>query len=149
MPPVSSSLSRGLVPVDVTAAGLPAALHQLAATIEAMHKVDVSVLAEGRTLETTTHVATQLYRIAQEAVTNAIKHAHAAAIQIQLRSEEAQTTLRINDDGIGIRVGDRVHEGLGLRIMQYRAQSIGAVLSVERGAANGTIVTCTLPSPPS
>jgi signal transduction histidine kinase len=85
-----------------------------------------------------------LYRIAQEAVTNVVKHAEARTISIQIGSESGVVTLRIADDGVGIRNAARKRDGMGLRIMQYRATSIGAHLTVEPRPTGGTVVTCTL-----
>jgi len=87
-------------------------------------------------------VATELYRIAQEAVTNAVKHASASAITIAMRCDPGVVRLRVRDDGIGI--SGRKSDGLGLRIMMYRAVSVGATLVIEPAATGGTTVTCTL-----
>ena len=84
-------------------------------------------------------VATQLYRIAQEAVTNAVKHSHAQSITIQIDGEAGQSALRIVDDGLGIDQA-KASDGMGLRIMRYRASSIGGRLSVARGTDGGTLV---------
>jgi signal transduction histidine kinase len=89
-------------------------------------------------------VATQLYRIAQEAVTNAVRHAQPRTIRIEIGTDLGATKLRVIDDGVGIRDAMTDAEGMGLRIMNYRAASVGATLSVEPGAGGGTVVTCTL-----
>jgi signal transduction histidine kinase len=85
-----------------------------------------------------------LYRIAQEALTNAVKHAKASTIGIRIGSESGKTTLRIIDDGVGIQNMAHTHDGVGLGIMKFRAQSIGGTLTIEPGANRGTMVTCTL-----
>jgi signal transduction histidine kinase len=89
-------------------------------------------------------MATELYRIAQEAVTNAWKHADAHMITIRLSAEAGIITLKIADDGVGIGSRPENSSGMGLRIMRFRALAIGANVSVERGATGGTVVTCTL-----
>jgi signal transduction histidine kinase len=137
-------LSKGLFPVEIDPEGLVPALHQLASTTESLHKVRVHVQGQEPVPLRDSRVATQLYRIAQEAVTNVVKHAQARTISIQLGSESGVLTLRVADDGIGIRKTTAKRDGLGLRIMHYRATSIGAHLAVEPGGAGGTLVTCTL-----
>jgi signal transduction histidine kinase len=86
-------------------------------------------------------VATQLYRIAQEAVMNAVKHADADEINIELAEDGDELTLTVSDSGIGLST-DREFEGLGLRLMAHGAALIGADFQARRGEAGGTIVSC-------
>src|SRR5207245_8748352 len=88
-------------------------------------------------------VATQLYRIAQEAVTNAVRHSEAAHITIRLLTEGPATTLTVTDDGVGIYNRLPNANGIGLRIMRHRAVSIGASFAAGPGAGRGTVVRCT------
>jgi PAS domain S-box-containing protein len=141
-------LSRGLFPVEIDPEGLLPALRELASTTEALHKIRVQARGDEPTSIRDSRVATQLYRVAQEAVTNAVKHAHAHTIRIELSAESGLTRLRVIDDGVGIRKGTSWSDGLGLRIMRYRAASIGALLSIEPGSGGGTLVTCTLRETP-
>jgi signal transduction histidine kinase len=92
-------------------------------------------------------VATHVFRIAQEAVTNAVTHAQAQQISLALTKDAAdRLQLAVRDDGVGLsRIRRSRSRGLGLRIMRYRAGVIGAELCVEPAEARGTIVTCTLP----
>ena len=83
-----------------------------------------------------------LYRIAQEAVNNAVKHADAQSISIGLGAVEEEVTLTIKDDGAGFAVAEGQGGGMGLSIMKYRANLIGASLDIRRGAGGGTIVIC-------
>lgn len=140
-------LSTGRFSLGVAAEGLVPALHQLASATESVHEIHVEVEGDVQITLRDARVATELYRIAQEAVTNAVKHAHARTIRIQVSAEPGLTSLRIIDDGVGIRK-EPAHDGLGLRIMQYRATSIGASLSIDPGASGGTIVTLTLREAP-
>ena len=90
-------------------------------------------------------VATHLYRIAQEAVSNAVKHGKAPHVRMVLASGWGRVRLRIVDDGIGFPEDlDEDRPGMGVRIMQYRARVIGATLEITRGMDKGTIITCTL-----
>ena len=135
-------LSRGLFPVEVDPEGLVPMLRELASTTESFHRIPVTVDGDDPAPIGDCRVATQLYRIAQEAVTNAVKHAHASAIAIALRDQAGVTQLRISDNGVGITYPAARGEGLGLRIMNYRATSLGGTLSIERGSGGGTVVSC-------
>jgi signal transduction histidine kinase len=89
-------------------------------------------------------LALHLYRIAEEAVANAVKHAGAKRITIGLAILEGRPVLEIADDGKGI--GRKLkNEGMGLRNMQYRANVIGGDLKLEQREGGGTCVRCTLP----
>src|SRR5208337_1909202 len=83
------------------------------------------------------NVATHLYRIAQEAITNAVRHGKARNINIRLDSTADEIILTIIDDGIGLPENARNGEGLGLRIMAYRASMIGATFNIERASSLG------------
>jgi PAS domain S-box-containing protein len=138
-------LSRGLIPVHVESRGLSAALDDLAArTTEAS---GISVTAEcPEWVELPDHeTATQLFRIAQEAVSNAVRHGRPRHIRLTLLTEPNGLRLRIRDDGIGMPGGPDQSDGLGLRIMQYRAGRIGSVLQIGPSPGGGTVVSCTLP----
>jgi signal transduction histidine kinase len=89
-------------------------------------------------------VATNLYRIAQEAINNAVKHGRAREIEIRLFAIEGRPALRIIDDGIGFRGVAKEHKGMGLRTMNYRADLIGADFAIRRRKLRGTEVTCHL-----
>ena len=135
-------LARGMFPTDLDADGLLSALHQLAATTQTVHPVRVHV-EEGSSCKLRDHrIATNLYRIAQEAVTNSVKHANAQTIAIRIQTRSGLTTLRVGDDGSGIKDPGADGDGVGLRIMNYRARSIGATLSVSSPPQGGTLVTC-------
>ena len=137
-------LTRGLFPVEVDSDSFVPALRELASTTESLHKVHVRVETAVEAPIQDTRVATQLYRIAQEAVTNAIKHAEPHTIRIQISTDSGLTKLRVVDDGVGIQGTATKHEGIGLRIMNSRATSVGALLAVGPGNDGGTVVTCTL-----
>jgi signal transduction histidine kinase/chemotaxis methyl-accepting protein methylase len=135
-------LAKGLFPTDLDADGLLSALRQLATTTQAMHPVKVEV-QDGSAVALRDHrIATNLYRIAQEAVTNSVKHADARTITIRIQTNSGLTTLRVSDDGRGIDDAATDADGVGLRIMNYRARSIGATLTVASQAHGGTMVTC-------
>jgi signal transduction histidine kinase len=137
-------LTRGLFPVDIEAANLMQALEDLATTTESFHKIRVRVVDNSTAVVTDRRVATQLYRIAQEAVTNAVKHAHARAINITVTITASLLRLRVDDDGIGIQ-SRHGRSGVGQRIMRHRASVIGGTLSIESDTT-GTAVTLVVES---
>lgn len=137
-------LAKGLLPVELGADGLLSALIEMAANAEKL--AHIACRAEGGkpVLIHDGTVAVHLYRIAQEAVTNAVKHAHAKHIVIKLAQTEGQITLSITDDGTGIPERSAKNGGLGLSIMNSRAETINATLQIRRGTLGGTVVTCAL-----
>lgn len=90
-------------------------------------------------------MATELFRIAQEATNNAIKHSRAGTIQIRLAREESAGVLTVISDGKPFPKHPRT-SGMGLKTMRFRAERIGATLEVKRGPRKGTIVRCVLPA---
>jgi PAS domain S-box-containing protein len=140
------ALSRGLAPVPLTEKGLADALGKLAQDMEAA--TGVVCRFESRRLYPSTlehrSTAMQLYRIAQEAVHNAIKHGHPRTIVVSLGQTGRCPELTISDDGDGFRPDDEVADGLGLRIMRYRTAIIGGEFSVQSEPGKGTLVRCKL-----
>ena len=137
------TISQGLLRVHVDAGGLMEALEQLAAEATEMHGVPCSFHCKDPVRLADHHRATQLFCIAREGVTNALRHANAPNIRIELESEDHSVTLRVQDNGVGFRKPPIHRNGMGLKIMHYRAQLINAHLSVGRSAPRGTTVTCT------
>jgi len=135
------NLARGLHPITLASAGLPAALAELAARVP----VDLKFhWPHSERIDFEPMLALHLYRIAEEAVTNAVKHAGAKCITIGLAILAGRPVLEIADDGKGI--GQKLKtEGMGLRNMQYRANVIGGELTVEARKGGGTCVRCSLP----
>ncbi|HMB90479.1 MAG TPA: PAS domain S-box protein [Rhodothermales bacterium] len=139
------TLARGLIPVDLEGRGLVDALERLALNAERLFGIRCSFEQIGSVLIHDNSVATHLYRIAQEAVSNAVKHGKAPHVRMLLASGWGRVRLRIVDDGIGFPEDlDEDRPGMGVRIMQYRARVIGATLEIARGVEKGTIITCTL-----
>lgn len=138
-------LSKGLVPVVVDADGLMAALSDLAVRTGELSSKVCEFHCEEPVCIADNQVATQLFRLAQEAVTNVLRHAGALRIVIALRSVRHVVTLSVADDGQGL-VEEPVPlaAGSGLRIMRYRADLVGAKFEIRANRPRGTIVTCTL-----
>jgi len=89
-------------------------------------------------------VAGHLYRVAQEAVNNAVKHAKASEIVIRFRQTKGGPWMQVSDNGSGMPKTDRQNQGVGLRMMRHRAAAIGANLSVSSTRGSGVTVTCAL-----
>jgi PAS domain S-box-containing protein len=137
------NLARGLCPVTMEQHGLVAALHELATEIAARMRVGCTVQADNRIAIDDMTRATHLYRIAQEAISNAIQHGRAKSVLIQLGADNGKMTLRVEDNGKGLPAKPK-RTGMGLHIMRYRASLIGGSLDVRRMRPRGTVVTCTL-----
>jgi two-component system sensor kinase FixL len=136
---------KGLVPLEVDGGDLVPALHGLAANVEERTGVSCRFESRGRVQVNDDNSAIQLYRIAQEAVNNAVKHGQSQKITLALTSDHNQIRLEICDDGIG--VGPDVDKvfGSGLRIMRYRAGVIGGRFDIRQRTGGGTLVACILP----
>jgi PAS domain S-box-containing protein len=137
-------LAKGLLPVRAEANGLVSALQHLAADVEELFDVSCVFNSGDAVLIRDLDLATHLYRIAQEAVTNAIKHGHASQIVIDLEHCEHKIILSIRDNGGGFPEMIERKDGMGLRIMNYRANMIGAALEINRNLMGGTAVVCQL-----
>jgi PAS domain S-box-containing protein len=123
---------------------LKMALESLAVNMSQNCRVRSTVEANSALLPVSAPVAAQLYRIAQEAVRNAVEHGAAREVLIQLTFGHRDMLLTIQDDGEGFNTKTNGH-GMGLRIMRYRAQSIGGSCEVDTGPDRGTIVYCRVP----
>ncbi|MGA9777465.1 MAG: PAS domain-containing protein [Verrucomicrobiia bacterium] len=141
------ALARGLFPVQLETDGLSLALRQLAAGVCARARVHCRVDCPEPVLVRDNTMATHLYRIAQEAVNNAVKHSRAGSIVIELKTNQNRIELKVSDNGIGIPTSRHPTGGMGLHIMNYRAQAIGGTLNIERAARHGTVVSCSAPQP--
>lgn len=142
---LARSLTRELSPMNLESAGLMDTLQELAANVAERFRVACRFECDAPVSIRDPATAIHLYRIAQEAISNAIRHGHAMDITIQLAKIEAGTVLEVCDDGVGLPDPLPEGHGMGLRIMAYRAAMIHGTLAVRRGAAGGTEVTCILP----
>lgn len=138
-------LAREFYPVALETHGLVSALQLLAANTETLH--GISCCVTGALPELDSALTIHLYRIAQEALYNAIKHGHAQHVVIGLSAEADHLRLTVRDDGVGFPDTAPPSQGLGLRIMHHRAHMIGGTLAVQRAPGGGTLVACVLPVP--
>jgi signal transduction histidine kinase len=139
-------LAKGLHPIDLDAGSLTVALQELAATTKKLFGIDCVFKCDWPVPIDDTEVATHLYRITQEAITNAIKHGKAKTIQVELTRRKDNLVLTVENDGLDFPAEFEARgTGMGLQIMDHRADIIGASLDIHRAAEGGTMVACSFP----
>jgi signal transduction histidine kinase len=141
------NLARGLVPLKMEEVGLASALEELTVSTTRLTGTQCLFVSKGSTIPLDDFAAMHLYRIAQEATNNAMKHGKAQRIVISLGGADSEATLRIEDNGVGIPKTPNSSGGMGLNIMQYRARLSGGDLQVEAQPSGGTVVSCTVRLP--
>lgn len=140
------AISHGLAPLDLPDEGLSGALQRLGASTEDAYGLPCQFRSDARDVTCPPAVATHLYRIAQEAVSNAARHARATSIQILLSVDEGQIDLRVRDDGIGLANTTLASGGgLGLHTMKARASALGGTLSANPVHPHGTEIVVRVP----
>lgn len=142
----SKQIARALHPIALEEGGLADALDDLARSIEALYRVPCRAEVDLDGAQPATPTATELFRIAQEAASNAARHSAATEIQIRLVGDDDHLLLTVTDDGVGMNHGPTSARGggMGLRIMEHRANVLGARLRIDGNAAGGTTVCCEL-----
>ena len=139
-------LARGFYPVELESNGLISALQELAAREESLFGIRcVFETQEELIAQTDLDKATQVYRIAQEAIENAIRHGKARNVLVKLEKNRDQITLTVENDGVGFPKSLPQKRGMGLQIMKYRARMIQGTFEIKRLNRRGTIVTCSFP----
>jgi PAS domain S-box-containing protein len=134
--------AKGLFPVELEERGFLTGIKAMASGITKVHGVSCTVEGEEAAADITDpDISIHLFRIAQEAVNNAVKHGQAKEIVVEVTQDENQTTLHVHDDGVGF--GRNIKRaGMGLTIMRFRASKIGGTLTVQKGRKGGTTVSC-------
>ena len=140
-------LAHGLYPTELERHGLSYAMRELAMNNEHLYRVRCTYEERGEIPPLNLTASQHLYRIAQEASNNAVRHGSARNIQIRIERTEGWLTLTVRNDGKP--VPDQIAEkgGMGLIIMQYRTSALAGTFSIRRSSAGGTVVTCSLPWP--
>jgi PAS domain S-box-containing protein len=138
-------LARGLHPVPAEPLGLMSALKRWASEVEELFHIRCRFQCPKPLAIRDANLATHLYRIAQEAVHNAIRHGKSGNIVVSLSGKNGTGTLTIQDDGDGFQKKQEGHPGVGLSIMNYRADLVGGSLKVQPNDDRGVTVTCTFP----
>jgi signal transduction histidine kinase len=141
-------LAKGVFPVDLDSEGLMTALKELTEAMGSASGVACRFECPDPVLLDDNRVAMHLYRIAQEAMTNALKHGKPGAVVVGLRPTEEGVQLQVSDDGAGLPASGDRREGSGLRIMRYRAAAMDAILKIDSSAGQGTRISCLAPRGP-
>ena len=138
------NLAKGLLLAEIEREGLAIALRDFAATTAQTFHIECSCRFDTDVALEENGTATHLYRIAQEAVRNAVRHGKAKRVEVALSADGPTVSLSVSDDGIGLPAPEARGDGLGLRIMKHRAAMIGARIAIAAQAGGGTLVACTL-----
>jgi PAS domain S-box-containing protein len=139
------NLARGMAPVDVEVNGLVAALQNLASETRHLFNSRCEVHCSNPDLQVDARTGLELYRIAQEAIHNAMKHGEAQSIDIKLRVQDQMLCLDVSDNGTGFEIDKNENSGMGLRLMSYRARSVGGSVNVISRPGEGAHVNCVVP----
>lgn len=139
-------LARGFSPMELGPRGLETSLRDLAAKVQSSMHRKCAFTCRGSIGIADEAAALHLFRIAQEAVNNSVRHSQARQIRIELDTIDGATTLAVHDDGIGMPESKRRGKGIGISVMQYRARMIGGSLEIG-SSPGGTSITCTCPNP--
>jgi signal transduction histidine kinase len=142
---LTRKLAKGLFPLELEGEGLAGALQELCRSTADRYFVKCEFSGDPQTITLDSTTATYLYRIAQEAVANAVKHGHVSRVNVSLSRLHTDLILSISDDGVGLPRFMPEYRGLGLRIMASRAGMIGATFSAENKPEGGVMVVCGLP----
>ncbi|MEW6602093.1 MAG: ATP-binding protein, partial [Nitrospirota bacterium] len=135
-------LMQGRLPMESSRNNIASSLEELASRTTRNFNVPCFFKSSGPVTIKNSAAVMQLYRIAQEAVTNALRHGNPGHIEIYLSLAEDTVVLTVKDNGAGIRDADTKKNGLGLKIMNYRANMIGALLNIDSEAGRGTSISC-------
>ena len=141
---LTRKLARSLHPIELEANGLADALQNLATNISKAFNVSCRFENSAAAILNSSAADTHFYRIAQEAVSNAIRHGRARNVVISLAGSGKQIMLSVTDDGAGLSADARAKKGMGLRIMDYRAAMIGATFDIHNLPAGGARAVCVL-----
>ncbi|MDP6355380.1 MAG: response regulator [Planctomycetota bacterium] len=136
----AQDLSRGLYPVMLERSGLLPALQELALQTETLFSIPCRFKSSLADLELPSDTALHLYRIAQEAINNSVKHSGAESIILSVKLENGILEIAIHDNGCGPPDKEAAREGMGLQIMRYRANLLHAELQISGGPEQGTCV---------
>ncbi len=140
-------MARGLVPVGLNEVGLEGALETLAHNVQQLFRVPCILECDRPFPRLRREVEAHVFRIAQQAVHNAVDHARADRIELRLSWKDGEGLLSVGDDGAGLPEEASNSDGIGLHTMAYRARLIGGSLEVGQCTPRGTELTCTFPLP--
>ncbi|MHC4510972.1 MAG: PAS domain-containing sensor histidine kinase [Planctomycetota bacterium] len=143
---LTHNLAKGLHPIDLERDGLAFALQELTDDTKQIFNISCTFKCDKAASVSRLSSPINLYRIAQEAITNAVKHGKAKNIRIEMTSQDDGIRLTVENDGLDFPAGETHAEGMGLKIMRYRAELMNSSLDIRRGCNGGTIISCVLPN---
>jgi signal transduction histidine kinase len=138
------NLAHQFSSLDLQGDSLSAALKGLAGNVHKLFNLPCAFSVKGAIPSLPENTTLQLYKIAQEAISNAIKHGKAKKVSISLYRQAEQLSMTVKNDGLPFSPPPNHRKRMGLRIMNYRASTIGAALTIEPNNKSGTVVTCSL-----
>lgn len=141
------TVSRGLYPVELETNGLMAALDELTKNTARVHPMICTFVCQRPVSLADSAVANHVYRIAQEAMANAVKNGHAQRIRVRLLARGNRVVMTVADNGIGLKNAP-VRKGMGIKLMEHRAQIINGRLRFRSGGRAGTFIRCSFPAGP-
>jgi signal transduction histidine kinase len=142
---LARGIAKGLYPIEMQSDGLMHALGNFTANTSDMFGINCRFDCPVPVLIENSSTAAHLYRIAQEAVSNAIRHGRATDVEVLLEETDAGIRLRVSDNGVGVPDPLPAHDGMGLRTMADRASSIGGQFTIHPGMMGGAEVVCFAP----
>jgi PAS domain S-box-containing protein len=141
----TKALAKGLYPAELEYSGLIEMLRELTNSIQLQFKISCNIIFDIKVEIADNLLNLHLYRIVQEAVTNAVQHGKPQNIEIMINAIPDKVEVIVKDDGIGIPKNYEVSKGIGIRSMKYRANVVGGKLDIKKNGDRGTIVTCIIP----
>jgi signal transduction histidine kinase len=138
------TLAQSMSPVHLESDGLSAGLSQLALSFQALYDLNIKLTCADNLPAMDATSAANVYRIVQEALSNAVRHARASRVAVRVETRPDTLHLEIEDDGIGLGELDSEGAGMGLKIMRYRAGMLGARIEFTDAPTGGTVVRCTI-----
>lgn len=142
---LTRNLAHGISPLEMETEGLVTTFHEFASNISKMFKISCAFDCDSPPLIDDAITGMHLYRVAQEAVNNAIRHGKPKQIVISLSNQKGRVELTIEDDGSGLAEDWQKNRGMGTRIMAHRAAMTGGTFSIEPNPTGGTFVKCSIP----
>lgn len=142
---LARNLAKGFHPIDLETKGLVFALKELTDNTEELFNISCSFMCNDAVSVNCISNPINVYRIAQEAITNAVKHGKARNIKINITSKDDSSILTVENDGLEFPAGKTHTEGMGLKIMRYRAELMNSSIDIRRRSNGGTIINCVIP----
>jgi signal transduction histidine kinase len=139
------ALTHGLFPGKIQIADVRGALLELASQVRARFQVEVKTQFTGRFPQHSPNQIIQIYRLTQEAISNAIKHGRATRVDVQLEAKSSTMFLSISDNGSGLENNEPSEKGVGMHIMRYRTRTLGGDFSIRNGSPGGVVVQLRYP----